>query len=252
MPDGRWGLPVDGTPSTHLIKPEIRTYPHSVENEEFCMRFARHLNLAVAPVETAQYGGRKVIVIQRFDRTVIPEGQVERIHQEDFCQATGRGPDRKYQEDGGPSLRAIAETIQSVASPDSTRGFLQALVVNVLVGNGDAHAKNFSLFHHRDGSLELTPQYDIMSTLYYRLNELAMYIDNVRRIDLVTGDRLVNEAASWGLPRASVDELVTELLDAVPNALAQASDETPGLPPQIPDLVRKQLANLRGGLNAST
>ena len=125
-------------------------------------------------------------------------------------------------------------------------------MVNVLVGNGDAHAKDSSLFHHRDGSLELTPQYDVMSTLYYQLDELAMYIDNFRKIDLVTGDRLVNEAASWGIPRASVVQLVTDLLDAVPDAVAQAAFETPGLPPQIPDLVHKQLANLRVGLNAST
>jgi serine/threonine-protein kinase HipA len=252
MPDGSWGLPIDGTPSTHIFKPEIRGYPLSVENESFCMRFMRHLRFAVPHVESAEYGGRKVLIVERFDRTVSPEGLVDRIHQEDFGQATGRDPKKKYQEDGGPSLRAIAETIQSVADPESTRRFLQALVVNVLVGNGDAHAKNISLFHHLDGSLELTPQYDVMSTLHHGLDELAMYVDNVRKIDRVTGDRLVNEAASWGIPRASVIELVTELFDAVPEAVAQAATETPGLPPQIPDLVRKQLANLRVGLNAST
>jgi serine/threonine-protein kinase HipA len=249
MPDGNWGLPVDGTPSTHLLKPEIRDYPISVENEAFCMRFVRHLDLAVPHVETAEYGGRKVLIVERFDRTVSPDGRVERIHQEDFCQATGRDPRKKYEEDGGPSLRAIAKTIRSVADPASSRRFLQAIVVNVLVGNGDAHAKNFSLFHHRDGSLELTPEYDVMSTLYYGLNELAIYVDNVREIDRVTGDRLVNELASWGIPRASVIELVTNLLDAVPDAVERAAIETPGLPPQIPDLVRKQLANLRVGLN---
>lgn len=90
-----------------------------------------------------------------------------------------------------------------------------------------------------------------MSTLYYHLDELAMYVDNVRKIDRVTGDRLVSEATSWGMPRATVIQIVTDLLDAVPDALARAATETPGLPPQIPDLVRKQLANLRIGLNAS-
>jgi serine/threonine-protein kinase HipA len=249
MPDGSWGLPVDGTPSTHLFKPEIRDYPLSVENEAFCMRFVRHLNLAVPHVETAEYGDRKVLIVERFDRTVSPDGRIERIHQEDFCQATGRGPEKKYEENGGPSLRTIAETIRAVANPDSSRRFLQALVVNVLVGNGDAHGKNFSLFHHRDGSLELTPLYDVMSTLYYGLDELAMCVDNIRKIDRITGDRLVNEVASWGMPRESVIELVTNLLDAVPDAVAQAAIETPGLPPQIPDLVRSQLANLRVGLN---
>jgi len=251
MPDGSWGLPVDGTPSTHIFKPEIRNYPLSVENEAFCMRFVRHLMLAVPHVETAEYGGRKVLIVERFDRAVSSDGRVDRIHQEDFCQATGRNPEQKYEDHGGPSLRTIAETIRAVADPGSSRRFLQALVVNVLVGNGDAHGKNFSLFHNRDGSLGLTPQYDVMSTLYYGLNDLATYVDKIRRIDRVTGDRLINEMTSWGLPRASVIDLVTDLLEAVPDAVALAAVETPGLPYQIPDLVGKQLANLRVGLNTS-
>ena len=56
MPDGSWGRPVDGTPSTHILKPEIAAYPQTVENEAFCMRVAKHLGLDVAAVETTEIG----------------------------------------------------------------------------------------------------------------------------------------------------------------------------------------------------
>ena len=118
LPDGRWGRPIDGTPSTHILKPEIRNYPQTVENEAFCMRVAKHLGMAVADVETITVGGRQLIVVSRYDRVVAPSGVVERVHQEDFCQATGTMPAKKYEEDGGPSLRKIA-AILSEADPDS-------------------------------------------------------------------------------------------------------------------------------------
>jgi len=107
MPDGQWGRPVDGTPSTHLLKPEIAGFPNTVENEAFCMRLAKLLDLPAADVETTVVNGRKLIVVKRYDRVVPPDGSVQRLHQEDFCQATGVPPDRKYQEDGGPSLAGL-------------------------------------------------------------------------------------------------------------------------------------------------
>lgn len=82
IPDGTWGWPVDGTPSTHILKPEIATCPTTVENEAFCMHIAQHLALQVANVETMEAAGRKLIVVERYDCLVQPDGTVKRIHQE--------------------------------------------------------------------------------------------------------------------------------------------------------------------------
>jgi len=112
---------VDGTPSTHILKPEIAAYRQTVENEAFCMRIAKNLGLDVAAVETMEIGKRKLIVVERYDRTVGTDGSVERIHQEDFCQATGIAPETKYEEDGGPSLQRIADILQSVRPRLQTR-----------------------------------------------------------------------------------------------------------------------------------
>jgi serine/threonine-protein kinase HipA len=245
MPDGAWGRPVDGTPSTHILKPEIAGYPNTVENEVFCMRLAKHLGLAAAEVETAEVAGRKLIVVERYDRRVTPDGEVERIHQEDFCQATGTRPDNKYQEDGGPSLRAMARIAESVAVPGSLEALLRRLIVDVVVGNGDAHAKNLSLLHESSGVLRLAPLYDVMSTLCYGDDQLAMHVDNVRRTSRVTADRVVNEGVSWGLPRARCAEIVDAIVDGAPDAIAAAREETAYLPDDLLSAVGSQLEQLR-------
>jgi serine/threonine-protein kinase HipA len=245
MPDGCWGEPVDGTPSTHILKPEIRDHVNTVENEAFCMRLAHRLGLSAASIETAEFGARKLIVVERFDRIISENGDVERIHQEDFCQALSLSPKTKYQEDGGPSLKKIAGILRVFARPDSLRRLLQATYVNILVGNGDAHGKNFSLMHHRDGSLELTPLYDVMSTLLYNDDRLAMYVDDVRRVDRAARARIANEAASWGMRRKSVDEVLDEMLERTPEAITQARDETPGVPDALAEICIRRLVQLR-------
>ncbi len=245
MPDGKWGRPVDGTPSTHILKPEIAAYPKTVENEAFCMRIARNLGLAVAAVETTEIAKRKLIVVGRFDRTVSPDGAVERIHQEDFCQATGVSPETKYEEDGGPSLQRIAGILQSVAATNSLERLLQAVTLNVLIGNGDAHAKNFSLLHHASGALTLTPLYDLMCTLHYGDNRLAMCIDTVQRTDRVTAERIANEAVSWGMSRERAAATINDILDRAPAAMSAARKQTARLPRELYATVRGQLSQLR-------
>jgi serine/threonine-protein kinase HipA len=245
MPDGSWGRPVDGTPSTHILKPEIAAYPQTVENEAFCMRIAKHLGLDVAAVETIEIAKRKLIVVERYDRVVGADSSVKRIHQEDFCQATGTPPDTKYEEDGGPSLRRVADILQSVAVPNSLEKLLQAVTLNVLLGNGDAHGKNFSLAHNPSGALTLTPLYDLMSTLHYGDNRLAMYIDSVQRTDRVTAGRLANEAVRWGLSRERATETIGDLLDNAPGAMASAREETEGVPNDLVSTIERRLAQLR-------
>lgn len=244
MADGAWGRPVDGTPSTHILKPEVAAYPNTVENEAFCMRFASRLGLQVAHVETTEVAGRKLIVVERYDRVVHDDGAVERIHQEDFCQATGTPPETKYEVDGGPSLSRIAGILTALARSASLESLFLSLTTTVLVANGDAHAKNYSLLHLPSGELKLSPSYDVMSTLIYGDDHLAMYVDDVRRSDRVERIRLLNEAASWGLPRARAAELLDGLLARAGAASEIAAAETPGVPSRIPEIVSEQLKRL--------
>jgi serine/threonine-protein kinase HipA len=245
-PDGAWGRPVDGIPSTHILKPAIPAYPHTVENEAFCMRLAMHLGLPVAGVEVVNVQGRELLVVERYDRVLHGDGRVDRIHQEDFCQALLVRPDRKYQELGGPSLAKIAQVVGVAVGSDALEALLRAVVLNVLIGNADAHAKNFSLLHLPDGTMQLAPLYDLVSTLSYPELDpgLAMSIDAVRRITRVSRDRVINEAVAWGVPRARATAVVEDLLARAPAAADAAQAETEGLPDTVRTTFDLQLAML--------
>jgi serine/threonine-protein kinase HipA len=245
MPDGSWCRPVDGTPSTHILKPEIARFPATVENEAFCMRIARHLGLRVATVHTTLIGNRKLLVVERYDRILHPDGTVDRIHQEDLCQATGVPPEKKYEEHGGPSLRRIAQVLQAAATPGDLDNLLRAVTVNILIGNGDAHGKNFSLLHGASGALSLAPLYDLLCTLHHRDDRLAMAVDGVSQTNQVTAQRIVKEASRWGLSRARATELIDHLLDRSSDAITAARDETGDLPDAIVTTVQGQLRRLR-------
>ena len=245
MRDGNWGRPVDATPSTHILKPEIAAFPDTVQNEAFCMRVAKHLGLNVASVDTTQIGGHALLVVERYDRVIGADGTVRRIHQEDFCQATGVAPEQKYQEDGGPSLSRIAGILRDLGPPGSLERLLEAVTLNVLIGNGDAHGKNFSLLHADHGALTLAPLYDLMCTLYYGDDRLAMYIDTVHQTNQVTAARIVNEATQWGMSQKRATDVVVELLKKVPAALGLARDETPGVPAKLVAVIKRQLKQLQ-------
>jgi hypothetical protein len=92
----------------------------------------------------------------------------------------------------------------------------------------------------------MAPLYDVMSTLYYQDDRLAMFIDDVNRTDRVTTDRILNEATSWGMARTTASEIVAELFERVPEAIERALAETPGVPEEIQRIVASQFERLEG------
>lgn len=177
-------LTLDGAPSSHILKPESPHYPGLVRNEYFCMSLAKKIGLNVAEVRVDQAGQIPFLEITRFDRTIGAEGNVERIHQEDFCQAMGIAPELKYQQEGGPNLKqcfALVREISSMPGVDLLRLF-DAVVFNQLIGNNDAHGKNFSFLYHESGA-RLAPLYDLVCTQAYPdlSDEMAMKIGGERK-----------------------------------------------------------------------
>ena len=166
--DGRIALPAPGQPTTHILKPPIARFPATTENEAFAMRLAARIGLDVARVEPYVVAGRPCLLVTRFDRRPGPDGAVRRLHQEDFCQALGVVADRKYAGDGGPGFRQCFELVRRACSRPAVEvlKLLDAAIVQVLLGNADAHGKNYSLLH-RGGGVELAPLYDLLSTVAY-------------------------------------------------------------------------------------
>jgi serine/threonine-protein kinase HipA len=189
---GRFGRPLDGMPSTHILKPEPPDgeYPGLAANECFCMRLAARCGLPSASVELLTLAGAPCLVIKRFDRE-LSSWPPRRLHQEDLCQALSLTPDFKYQHEGWrlPSYRGLAELLTS-HSLDPGRDRLTAAndaVFHFLVGNADAHAKNISLLH-LDGGVRLAPLYDVLCT--------AAYPELSRELALSIGDEFNPDAIS--------------------------------------------------------
>lgn len=245
LPDGSWGRPVSGVPSTHILKPPIERFENTVENEFLCMQVAKHLGLNVAGTEIIQVRDTPILVVERYDRIVNNDGSVTRVHQEDLCQAFGLPPERKYEQDGGPGLARIAELLRNVSASGSVDAFLRALTVNVAIGNCDAHAKNFSLVHTDSGGLDLAPLYDLVSTRLYPLDDhLSMYVDAVQKADRVTIKRIVNEAAKWGMRRDYAEAIVMDLAERLPEAVSAAAADTPGVPDELVELMLRRIERL--------
>lgn len=159
--DNRFYLPVNGSPSTHIIKPPIDDLEGSIENEAFCMALARVAGVNVPEVELLDTYPRAYMV-KRYDRQVEPLA-IRRIHQEDFCQAMGLPVALKYQNEGGPGFRECFALLERCADPANDRAELMKLAVfNFLIGNTDAHAKNFSLLYRTPPQPSLAPFYDLL------------------------------------------------------------------------------------------
>ncbi|WP_199698903.1 type II toxin-antitoxin system HipA family toxin [Oleomonas cavernae] len=166
--DGAVALPAPGQPTTHILKPPIARFPATTENEAFVMRLAGAVGLDAAPAEPRIVLGRPFLLVGRYDRTKTVDGLVQRIHQEDFCQALGVPPETKYASEGGPGFKECFGLLRRIAARPAVEviKLLDAVIFNVIAGNADAHGKNFSILYDGQGP-RLAPLYDLLATVAY-------------------------------------------------------------------------------------
>lgn len=164
-------IPTLGTPTTHILKPMIREFQETIENEYLCLKTAKAMGIEVPNAEIKTSSGVKYLLIERYDRE-IKDNKIKRVHQEDFCQALGSNSLYKYQNEGGPTLKDCFDLLRKVSQPAVDRNKLaERVVFNYLMGNTDAHSKNFSLLHYDNGTIKLAPMYDVLCAPVY--NELT-------------------------------------------------------------------------------
>jgi len=168
---GRWHLPQGSTATTHIFKPSIGRLPNgidlttSVDNEYLCLKLVAAFGLPTADAAIAEFGGHRVLVVQRFDRLWTKDDRLLRVPQEDCCQALGVPPTYKYEAEGGPGMTAILGLLKGSDDPHTDRRtFLAAQIMFWLLGATDGHAKNFSVFLEPGGRFRLAPLYDVVST----------------------------------------------------------------------------------------
>jgi serine/threonine-protein kinase HipA len=179
--DGQVGLTAGRPPSTHILKLPIARVAEPIANEAYCMTLAAESGLDAAPVEPRRLGEHEFLLVSRYDRS--SEGD-DRIHQEDLCQALGIAPAEKYEGEGGPGVAACAALLRRGSAPAvDLREFLDCLLFNFLIGNHDAHAKNFSLLLDGPRAIRLAPFYDLLSTVVFEgtRKKLAMRLGGENR-----------------------------------------------------------------------
>ncbi|QYO78900.1 type II toxin-antitoxin system HipA family toxin [Devosia salina] len=167
--DRRIALPRGRTPSTHILKVDIDGLPDSIRVEHFCLRVAAAVGIPVPFSTIRVVKERPYMVIRRYDRVgVNGQGVFRRLHQEDFCQALGRFPRQKYEKDGGPGWQESFELMKKVTDVVAARTqLLDRATFQFLIGNPDAHAKNYSLVYRLD-RIELSPLYDVNNAAAFR------------------------------------------------------------------------------------
>ncbi|MDT8318556.1 MAG: type II toxin-antitoxin system HipA family toxin [bacterium] len=187
LKDNKIFLPMGSRPSSHIIKPPIRGFLATVENEAFSMALAKRLGLPV-PDSDIYRGIDTLYVVERYDRVACSSGELVRLHQEDFCQAMGIPPDQKYESEGGPSLESCFSLLRehSIRPAADIKELINWVIFNYLIGNADAHGKNLALLF-TDKGITLAPFYDLLSTKVYDdlADKLSMKIGGENRPDWI-------------------------------------------------------------------
>jgi serine/threonine-protein kinase HipA len=183
---GTWMQPLHSTPTTHILKLPLGVvgnfrgdFTHSVENEWFCAQLLTEVGILVAETEMATFGEQRALIVKRFDRRWVHVTEdakdqpgytprqghwIARLPQEDFCQATGRPPAKRYESEGGPSVDEILLILANAEHPENDRrAFVLAQLSFWLLAATDGHSKNFSISHRAGSQFGLTPLYDVLS-----------------------------------------------------------------------------------------
>jgi serine/threonine-protein kinase HipA len=217
--NGKISLPLHYAPSTHILKPAIATWEGIVSNETFCMALAQAVGLRVAKTTAHKVGEIEFLLSERYDRAIDENGVIHRLHQEDICQALGIPSEIKYQTEGGPGLKECFALLRLASSNAVTdlRALLDAVMFNLLIGNNDSHAKNYSILYGGDDKARLAPLYDLVCTVYYPEieNRLAMKIGGQANPDLVYPKEIEAFARDANLGVAQTRRRVIEFAELV-------------------------------------
>jgi serine/threonine-protein kinase HipA len=240
-----FGIPIDSAPSTHILKPAISRLEDTVQNEALCMKLAKLIGLPTADVEVLKIKDTEVLAVKRYDRELVEGGTVKRLHQEDFCQALGIISELKYQNEGGVSIKQSFDLLRASSAVPviDLMNLLDGIIYNFLIGNNDAHGKNFSLLYENNQT-RLAPFYDLLCTVYYPnlAQKMAMKIGNKYHPDFVYPRHFEQFSKEAGLSKPLVLERIVKIGDEILTKLPELRDELPESA-KIIDFIRAYTTN---------
>ena len=230
--NGTISLPLYGTPSTHIIKPVIPNFQSSVHNEYFCMKLAKAIGLPVAECDILTIDDDVFYVVERFDRST-RNGITRRLHQEDFCQLLNVPPHLKYEEDGGPGVKDCLQCMSAMhISAMSRLQFIRLLIFNFLIGNCDAHAKNYAVLYN-NGVPSFAPAYDLLCTMVYETMSrcFAMSVGGENRMGMLKKEHFAVMAEECGLNPKMVLAELDSMAEKLPKLAEQLDQDLNAIHP---------------------
>lgn len=224
--DGTFSPAAAHGPALYIAKFNSEGIPSLVRNELLSLRWTSAV-LGAREVNTYQSAqvrvvGEQALIVTRFDRTA--DG--EKLRLEDFAQILCRPRGRDYAGKYDASYEEVAQVIaEHSVRPEIDRGkFFHRLIVFALIGNCDAHLKNFSLLETPQG-LRLSPVYDVVNIALYDGfdRELALTIDGCKvQLESVTRTLLTDFGRAIGLPQRAVDQAFADIARRVRGSAARA------------------------------
>jgi serine/threonine-protein kinase HipA len=256
-----WYKPVGTTATTHIFKPQIGRLPNgidlsnSVENEYLCLKLLSALGVPTANAEIDDFGSRRTLIVERFDRRWTSDGRLLRLPQEDSLQALSIPPTRKYQSDGGPGMNAILRLLKGSDVPnDNLATFMRANIIFWLIGATDGHAKNFSIFLSPGGRFRMTPLYDVLSAqpsldanqIQRKQFKLAMSVGKSRHYEVaeIMPRHFFQTAEAAGIESGLVTTIFNDLIkNAVRASETVVKDIPEGFPQAMSNSILAALAH---------
>ena len=252
-----WALPLGGAISTHILKPQPSDrYLGIIEAEAWAMTVARNVT-ATADVDVLRLDGAPpTLVVTRFDRQGVGVSTI-RTHQEDGAQSLGVPPEKKYASSGSanrtdPTLLGLARVLERYSENPRQEllSLLRQVVVNVSVGNTDAHAKNYGVLHPSPQTVSLSPMYDVVpaQVITPATLEMGLRIAGRIRIDRITGAKILEEAETWGIRSRSGVGVVARALEDVETGIELANERFPDADPVVARFVKARVTHLKSTL----
>jgi len=241
--DNAVSLPDKDVPTTHILKPVIKDIESSIENEYICLNTAKVMGLNVCNCEIRNTENQKYLLIERYDREE-KNGKVRRIHQEDFCQAKNIASTFKYEREGGIKISDCYDIIRKTNVPAKNMIELtNRIIFNYLIGNVDAHGKNFSLLYTEDG-IKFAPVYDVLCTAIYPdlTKQMAMKIGGYYEPDKIYPRHWERMAKSAGINYTQLKKMIAAQAKDLPDAIQQINLSVP-VSEKIYKFVKNNCAN---------
>ncbi len=251
--NGKFYIPLDNAISTHILKYRLRDINHVPAYETITMWTAAELKLDVSEIDYCIHEKESFTLSKRYDRVLTSAGLI-RLHQEDFCQASGRSSRSKYEHEGGPTFAECLQLVREYSTQplkDIPR-LIQWQVFNFLVGNSDAHAKNLSFLYGQDNTTRLSPFYDLIAIHAWPghvfNHNLALSIGgetNIHNIQRANWERLADECdISFKLFDTTIKDLSAAIIDAFDRA-EQRFEERHGKYPALQQVRQALIKNQR-------